>query len=571
MLKKYPEVAVSLKDFTCFDRMTSPLPRTMYAVPAMLTGCNYSDREFAEYEHDGYLKLACRKDSSLFRLCGEAGWRREGYPFILQTISYAPDVIDNSRDVDYHTRGQSILKIAWTVMPRLVPEFILALFPAQAPPGTPFVIPTDGSSSRKDENFDQVFFRRLTEEFRLGEFPRGLKYLHLQGAHDPVRTDEHLARSPGTNSVRQLRGSMRNVELLLEKMKQSGIYDRALIVIIGDHTELYTPEVIAFVKRPGEYHDAVVVNSISCQVADVAGTAAKETGLNAGAKSLFDSAPAAGSLQTVHSEATAGLDLPAWRVMETPFEYDSGGQILSNCFVDERRLVVEYRNIPPGLRELSLIVERLDGHGRWIASAPATGSSCALRSCELTMPDGVYRVITRETYAAGEGTFNSFALCDKYLILSGGRARSVEEAPKIPEVPLQIGETIRFGMMQLYPQLRMPDGADINLGGLYFGQDKTLGSLLPPDRPRAKLKINMPTSAAFHTEITVSCGAVGKVNTSAHGSADAIVEIKLPAARDAEMLELRFFISCRTSLPKRPIYHPSVRIGGISLEPIPEP
>ena len=36
VLRKFPEMQQVLKDFTCFDNMVSPLPRTMYAVPAML-------------------------------------------------------------------------------------------------------------------------------------------------------------------------------------------------------------------------------------------------------------------------------------------------------------------------------------------------------------------------------------------------------------------------------------------------------------------------------------------------------------------------------------------------------
>ena len=55
VLDKFPELKDSLRDFTCFDRMTSPLPWTMYAVPAMLTGIDFprkAPREPADASHD---------------------------------------------------------------------------------------------------------------------------------------------------------------------------------------------------------------------------------------------------------------------------------------------------------------------------------------------------------------------------------------------------------------------------------------------------------------------------------------------------------------------------------------
>ncbi len=121
---EYPELRKSFADFVCFDRIVSPIPRTMYAVPAMLTGTDFPEKyDGSDRGHAEYVQRACRSETSLFTALKKDGFRREAYPLILQTISYGPDVIDNSVPVTRAVEKQSAVQIVDSVLERQIPFF----------------------------------------------------------------------------------------------------------------------------------------------------------------------------------------------------------------------------------------------------------------------------------------------------------------------------------------------------------------------------------------------------------------------------------------------------------------
>ncbi len=297
-LKNYPELQTLFQDFVCFDRMVSPIPRTMYAVPAILTGIEFPSQngEADDDDHAEYLNRACRTENSLFQGLKRNGFRTEGYPFILQTISYSPEVIDNSTSVTYQAKKQSAIKILDAALNRQVPFFIKPLLEEYYYFATDqFVTPQDSESRASvNEPFDMTFYRRLNEEFRVGERDKIFKYLHIHGAHDAVRTDENLELNLETTKLRQLRGSLKIIEVLFKKLKAANLYDNATIVVIGDHTEFYTPEVLAFIKRKQEKNSVLRYNSIPCKVSDIAETVLTAACPQEERKSLFDVLPVRG-------------------------------------------------------------------------------------------------------------------------------------------------------------------------------------------------------------------------------------------------------------------------------------
>ena len=128
-----------------------------------------------------------------------------------------------------------------------------------------------GKFLNKDMTFDQAISRRLKSEFAVGSHQRVFKYLHLQGAHVEITTDEFLNVSSDTDIYRQLRGSLTIVEDLLALLKEYGLYDSATIVVTGDHSETYTSEVMTLVKRPFQSFDSIQKDSTPHVLSDVHG------------------------------------------------------------------------------------------------------------------------------------------------------------------------------------------------------------------------------------------------------------------------------------------------------------
>ncbi|MDD3953451.1 MAG: hypothetical protein PHY82_06005, partial [Lentisphaeria bacterium] len=108
--EKYPDLHYSLKDFTCFDRMVSPVPGTSWAIPAMLSGMNYqgSDTSESGENHAKYLKQAYWSENSLLLNFKKMGYYTDAYPFILQTVCYHPELLDNVVQRTDHQQSETV-------------------------------------------------------------------------------------------------------------------------------------------------------------------------------------------------------------------------------------------------------------------------------------------------------------------------------------------------------------------------------------------------------------------------------------------------------------------------------
>lgn len=389
VLEKWPELQETLRDFTCFDRMVSPLPRTMFAVPAMLTGINFPRRELRvpaeDVDHGDYLARVCKADTSLFSALKAKGFRTEGYPFLLATISYAPDVIDNSIPAYLEYKTGSYAKFASILLDRLVPFFIKAL--GDSMEELPFLT---FERRRPDEprlTFDQTFRQRLQTEARLGEQPAVFKYLHLQGAHEPVLLDETLQRNRQSLKYRQLRGSLRNFELLVDTLKRLGRYDDATLILVGDHTERYDIHTIAFVKLPHERHDAMRLNSTSCQASDVAGTVLAAYGIDSPLKSLFDLPPVPGD-GSVRPEQQRYLAIDTWTPVHTPLPESNDLQSIRQRFEGGAVILEDFWYLLD--TPLTLLLADPDGQTAFRAEVRPPQDYPCVRTTFGGIPDGTY-------------------------------------------------------------------------------------------------------------------------------------------------------------------------------------
>ena len=395
VLDKYPDFKESMRDFTCFDRMISPLPWTMYAVPAMISGINFPRKDFripSDDDHAAYLTNACKADSSLFIALKQKGFRTEGYPFLLPTISYSPDVLDNSIRLYISRRKENLCKIGEELFKKLCPFFLWPLFvPSNS---LPFLTFTEHHPYGTRETFDQAFHRHLQKESRIGKHPSVFKYLHLQGAHETITIDENMDRTVNGLKYKQLRGSLRNFQLLLQQLKSLGLYDNATILLVGDHTECYDIHNIAFVKRRHEHREAMAFNSVPCQISDIDGFILKEYGIPTDLPSLYDQPPI-WSDGDVRPEQTRYVDFSPWSpCSELP---DEAGSIPSSCrmqidqqsvifenFIDNRQIALQ--------TQANLYLSQSDSDRKWMATLDYSQRFACLRTSLDGFPDGNYEM-----------------------------------------------------------------------------------------------------------------------------------------------------------------------------------
>ena len=497
VLTKYPELRESLRDFTCFDRMTSPIPSTSFAVPAMLTGKAFRgnlppgntagspDLGVPDGdEHARYLNEAFRDKGALTSVCRSMGYRVEGYPLIPQCLSLSPEVIDNSVPITEEIHETSLRQIMEAALDRQIPFFLKPLWESVHTAAlTPFVEECQEGFIPFVKNYDQIFYRKLDREFQVGQYDKVFKYLHLRGAHVPVATDENLELRPGVERHRQLRGSLRNAELLLKKLKASGLYERSMIVITGDHTEQYRPETITFMKRPGETHREIIFNSAPCRVDEIAGTVARECGLRPESPSICARQGKQGGLRTLREKELAVLRLPPLRpvVRQGPCEYGSlfGGVVTL---------------VSGGLQiEMEVGFDRSRGIVELYAENAENGR-CAMTSCtyerrfdcirleKLDLVPGIYRLFVGGHFDAGASTERELRAVRHFLLVEEEGMRFLAERPVLPFRPLECGESVAFSEMGLYPQLVLPEKHVLTYRALVLGSGTKLGVRLPSGR-----------------------------------------------------------------------------------------
>lgn len=540
LLEKYPEVASALADFTMYDNYTSDLPRTMYAVPAMLSGIPYDSDENDDDGHSKYLERVCRDKNSLFSGLKRHGFRVEGYPFILQTISYAPDVIDNSTEVTREVHKASFRKLLEITFSRMVMVPLRKLFRTKET--LPFVVPSENSTG---EPYDRIFYRSLVKEFKVGEQENVFKYLHLHGAHDPISTDENLEISAKTPlRVDQLRGSFKAVLKLIELLKSHDLWENTSVIITGDHSELYTPGTVCFVKNGKSTGRPLMVNHAPGKVNYLTGTILKEFEKDIQLPSL-DTGAATPEYQPQKGHASVGK-ATAWKKVSSSAP-PANKTLNTNCYLDGNKLFFEtYPDAVDAHCGYRIVVRSEENNQVWSSEYIFSADQVRyVKSCDFPFPDGNYRV---EIHSLGRNELHlephlqseSRRLWENFLHIKDGRAQVIKEHEIAAKRHLSVGNTIDFGIKSTFPMLRISEKASFRDEHLLLADGAVLEISLAANPRSGALRFTVTGQYRRGGVLTISYG--NDINTQIKLRAGMVenVDIPLSANAAAEKITLKF-------------------------------
>jgi len=500
MSKKYPEVLETFRDFVCFDRMYSPIPITDYAVPSMLTGVQYTDVPHGENSEDHalYLNRACRSRNSLFVNLKQSGYRCEGYPFILQTISFSPDLLDNSTVRIDHSQSMNVLVDNYVA--KIIPffakyyfnDFYLAMT-------NKFIIPRDENLAPSDEAHDITFFNRLRQEAKIGNFAKSFKYYHLQGAHLPIVANERLEQTLNTDVLHQLRGSMRCLELLIQKLKQLNLYDDALIVVTGDHTEKYSKETISFIKRPHSSQAAMTYNSMPYPVKALAATVLAEKGLRPPERSMFAKSVASNGTSV---RQTNQAKIYQFKGLHPLLNFEPmTASFYNNSFeLDQKMLKISRTTHPNGQNQIYLRIRSLDDKRAYASeTAVINDENFDQFLCPInTLLPGEYIVEIVEKLLPSDSDsadqlIETAAVLPLFLVVDADNAHFVKDYPDIRMRPLAVDEEITFAPMKPCYSLTFTDDCQVDYERLEISEKSTVSVMLPEQKEHLKLQLELRT------------------------------------------------------------------------------
>ena len=220
------------EDFTCYDNAMSMYPLTTYSLPHILSGMRFENQMMPQEYFDRVLTTA-----PLFRELEDDGYVLDLYDLDLRINGTTAQRFEN---VGKYTKKLSSYSdfARWQVLlvgMKYAP-FDLKRFSFVDPRAFEWLmIPENGSEALKSGN-NMQFYRTLSEkpiEYREGKC---FKFIHMWGAHPPYEYDGELNYLPsGATCAQSSEMCITLTDLYLRKLKESGVYDNSVIIVMSDH------------------------------------------------------------------------------------------------------------------------------------------------------------------------------------------------------------------------------------------------------------------------------------------------------------------------------------------------
>ncbi len=245
-------------DFTYYPDMVGAYPWTAFATPYILSGKWYEGEEY-------YLDYtaAAVEESPLLRELAKRDYDIALYECDKWVTSYTYQ-FSNMTELHHEVYVWKYFRHAVCKLGgiRYAPFFLkeYCYKAAAQTDGQHHAFVEEGQSLYTWDMGDFVEHAREEEAtFREGGC---FKYYHLQGGHVPYNYDKDLNPAADATHQDMLHASIRVIDVFLQKLKEAGVYDNSVIIIMSDHG--FDPEneispygrqnPIFFVKGLGEEH-----------------------------------------------------------------------------------------------------------------------------------------------------------------------------------------------------------------------------------------------------------------------------------------------------------------------------
>lgn len=308
MMEKHPDVAGWFSDFNYFPQQKSQ-GGTNVSIPQMLTACDFdfvlqgADRGFSPEEYNAKLISLWNSEGALQKKLTEAGfqtmldaWAPTVYHWDhrwISNIRLKNTTSDSSRS---RTRRNiftesNIGNLIDLALLRSVPIVCKPSAPDQFHPVQQFLQAAETKPREyiplPEGHRDFFFVQKMIENppSATNDIPT-FKMFHLSGAHRPYSFNENfkMEKMDGIEGEeRQAYAVLLLLKRLIDDMKQLDVYDRAIIVIAGDHgnfpdgittisnmAQFYNP--LLLIKRQNERHESIVWRTEYTNVQDMTPT-----------------------------------------------------------------------------------------------------------------------------------------------------------------------------------------------------------------------------------------------------------------------------------------------------------
>ena len=135
---------------------------------------------------------------------------------------------------------------------------------------------------------DLGFYEELKDKgLSDGGYENAYTYLHFHGAHDPYEIDENINKVEKGSANGQVKGDFRILYELFDQLKAKGLYEKATVIITGDHPRAHSDTkeptqarvTALFVKETGRGGEPFAVSTAQVSQENLAATIVRSAGI----------------------------------------------------------------------------------------------------------------------------------------------------------------------------------------------------------------------------------------------------------------------------------------------------
>lgn len=275
-LKKYPEIAEDLSDFTFYNNADCHYYCTFPSMTHMLTGNEFDFNATSE----GWMQTAWTSERAVnfYQTLHDDEYTVNLYSatpgYVYGDLENLYGKIDNVRGVDTIVKkGILVKRICKMSLYKYVPYIVKPYFEVLSKEFDSVVEYAEGDSCTDDNGeFYQLLLNNPLEISN--DMKNAVIIQHIFGTHQPYTLNQNAEIVEEAERIDTIKGLSVILNEYMQQLKDIGMYDDATIIITADHGAWYGGDTqpIFFIKQSGETHEALVVNEAPISLDDMQAT-----------------------------------------------------------------------------------------------------------------------------------------------------------------------------------------------------------------------------------------------------------------------------------------------------------
>ena len=268
VLKESPEYSDMFNDFTYFKNAAGGYAITKDAIPFILTGkWSKNEKEFSEYYNEAF------DEAKLFKALEKKNYNMNLYePELFFNRKHAKRFDNVLIDADKVDKLSFFKQLSKYLLFKYLPYQLKGYSKIETADFKECRINNEVKSSYFEWS-DDTAYNTFKNEKLVIDSNKYFKFYHTEGGHVPYNYDENLNRIPehtGTYQMK-LKATIKVIYEFINSLKQNGVYDNSVIIVMADHGIGMTREranPILYIKGVNEHHD-MITSEIPVSYADL--------------------------------------------------------------------------------------------------------------------------------------------------------------------------------------------------------------------------------------------------------------------------------------------------------------